>query len=162
MIEITNDLKVSRYMYNISYPYRMKDAKWWINKCIKGIKEKPRKDYNFHIELKPNKKVIGSIGLFVKKYHGTANLGYLLERKYHRQGIMSEALGKILEFAFKRLKLRRINADVCKENKPSYILLKKFGFKREGLRRKFKKMNSTGKIHDVYVYGLLKEDYKKI
>ncbi len=64
-----------------------------------------------------------------------AEIGYLLHRKYWRQGVMYQALGAVIDFAFKRLNLHRIEADVDTENAASLGLLEKLGFEREGLFR---------------------------
>ena len=36
------------------------------------------------------------------------------------------------------------------------------GYKLEGVQRKKIKTQATGKIHDLNIYGLLKEDWKKV
>jgi ribosomal-protein-alanine N-acetyltransferase len=64
-----------------------------------------------------------------------AEIGYLLNRKYWRQGDMKQAVGAVIEFAFSTLNLHRIEADVDTENAASIGLLEQFGFKREGLFR---------------------------
>jgi len=156
-----NNLNVSRHLLTVPHPYTRKDARWWINNCQEKRKERPRKDYNLSIVLKVERKVIGGIGLSkVKRDQGTADIGYQLGEDYWRQGFMSEAATVMIDFAFKRLKLRRIEAHIYPENKASQGLAESLGFKYEGTRRKAAKTLSTGKIHDVMVYGMLKEDWR--
>lgn len=163
LLENLNNIKVSRYLLKVSYPYRLKDAKSWIDYCFKESKEKPRKAYDFAIELKAEKKQIGGIGLGnVDKFQGSAEVGYWLGEKYWNQGMASEALKTIMDFAFKRLNLRRLEAGVCVENKASARLLEKFGFKKEGLMMEAHRSKATGKIHSHYFYGLLKKNYKAV
>jgi RimJ/RimL family protein N-acetyltransferase len=152
--ENVNNLSVSRYLAVVPYPYSIKDARVFIK-----LSEKNR--HNFGIVLKSSGKIIGMMGLrnldkFVKK----ADVGYWLGKKYWRQGIATEALEAIVKFAFRRLKLVRLQAGVAVENKASANLLKKVGFKKEGLRRKAERAKSTGKWHDTYVFGLLRSDVK--
>jgi len=162
LIKNINNIKVSRYMGLIPYPYTKKDAMWWINKCKRNIRKKPRDDYNFSIELKSKKGVIGAIGLHkIDRFNGAATIGYWLGQNYWRQGITSEALENVLDFSFKKLKLRRINVSAYPKNIASNALIKKMRFKFEGMKRKAIKIKSTGKICDENVYGLLKEDWKK-
>ena len=73
---------------------------------------------------------------------------------------MTEALKSLLKFAFEKLKLRRINVSASTKNEASNNLIKKFGFKFEGMKRKALRVKSTGKIHDENIYGLLKSEYK--
>lgn len=153
-----NNLKISRYLLVVPYPYTTKDAKCFIDKCKKDAKAKPREKYELGIELKSEKKIIGMIGLGkVDKFQGTANIGYWIGENYWRQGITSEALKEVLKFVFNKLKLRRVEASVFKENKASANLLKKFKFKLEGIGRKSHRAKATGKIHDTYSFGLLKK-----
>jgi len=98
----------------------------------------------------------------IDEFQGTTTLGYWLGKEYWRQGIMSEALEKMLEFAFKRLKIRRIDVDVYTENEASNKLLEKFGFRKEGVRIEAKRVKSNGKIYDTIVYGLLRKWYNKV
>lgn len=77
IIENINNLKVSGNLLVVPYPYKVNDAKWWINHCKGQEKSKPRKSYEFNIELKSEKRVIGRVGLsHLDKYQGTATLGY--------------------------------------------------------------------------------------
>jgi ribosomal-protein-alanine N-acetyltransferase len=81
--------------------------------------------------------------------------------KYHRKGIMTEALAKVIDFAFNELKLRKIN--ICHEslNKASEGLIRKAGFKLEGCQIKQGKIKSTGKIYDRCIYGMLKSEWAR-
>jgi RimJ/RimL family protein N-acetyltransferase len=162
LVENINNLKVSRYMLSIPCPYAIKDAKWWINRCKEKAKQKPRTSYEFAIELKSERRIIGGCGLIdVNRQQGTAELGYWLGEKYWKQGIMTEATTKIIDFTFNRLKLRKLKILCFVENKASNGLAKKLGAKLEGTLRKHCRAKSTGKIHDENIYGLLKEEWKK-
>lgn len=157
-----NNLKVSGNLLRVPYPYNLKNAKWFINHCKEESKKKPRTTYSFSIELKSEKKIIGGIGLDdVNKEQGTAEIGYWLGENYWRQGIIREAATKMINFAFNKLKLRRLEAYVYKENGASQELAKSLGFKYEGCRRKAVKSKADGKIHDDCIHGLLEEDWKK-
>lgn len=156
-----NNLNVSRWLLVVPYPYKRKHAIAWINHQKKEAKERPRKSYHFGIELKSDKKIIGGCGLKkVDKSQGTTEVAYWIGQKYWKQGYGSEALGALINLAFKKLKLRRIQAHVFKGNPSSGKLLKKFGFKLEGMKRKAGISKANGKIYDSYIYGLLREEYK--
>ncbi len=160
--ENLNNLKVSKWLMVVPYPYTMKDAKWWTKHCLENQKKKKRESYEFGIELKSERKIIGGIGLSkIEHYHGKAMVGYWLGEDYWRNGYGSEALDAILKFTFNRLKLRRIEAGVFAGNPSSGRLLEKFGAKQEGLRRKARRCKADGKIKDELIYGLLKEEWVK-
>ena len=75
---------------------------------------------------------------------------------------MTEAKVAVNDFAFNKLKLRKLNSDVWTENKASNATQIKMGYKLEGVRRKNNRSFSTGKIYDVNEYGLLREEWLKI
>jgi RimJ/RimL family protein N-acetyltransferase len=157
-----NNLKVSRYLLVVPYPYTRKDADWWINHCKEKQKEKPRTSYELAITIKPNKKVVGAVGIFkVNSYSGTAEIGYWLAEDFWRQGIMTEAASKIIDFGFNKLRLRKIKLPAFAPNIASNALAKKLGFVYEGTLRKSCKAKATGKIYDENVYGLFKDEWKK-
>jgi ribosomal-protein-alanine N-acetyltransferase len=157
IVENLNDLEVSRWLLKVPHPYKLKDAKDWLKISKKNWRKKNKKDYSFTIELKEEHKAIGGIGLHkVDKEQGTAETGYWLGRRYHRKGYGTEALAAILKLAFKKLKLRRVEAGVYPGNPSSAKLLEHFGFKLEGTRRKARVCKADGKLHDEHIYGLVK------
>jgi ribosomal-protein-alanine N-acetyltransferase len=162
LIRNINDLEVSQYLLLVPYPYRKKDAEWWINHCQEEAKKKPRVNYDLGIELKSSKELVGGIGLTHADYfQGTAEIGFYLGKDYWRQGIMSEAIKSVVDFAFDKLKMRRINWYAYVENEASNELAKKMGFVFEGTRRKAARAKATGKVHDDNMYGLLREDWRR-
>lgn len=137
IVRNANNLEVSKNLATLPYPYKLKDARGWIKKCSKKTKEKLRNDYTFAIELKSERKFIGAIGLHnIDKFQGTAEIGYWLGQNYWRQGIMYEAAKKVLDFAFRNLKLRRINISAFSDNQAPNGLIKKLGFKYEEYEKK--------------------------
>lgn len=159
--ENINDLSVSKWLLVVPYPYTQKDAKDWIRDTRNKWKMKNKNDYTFGIELRKENKIIGGIGLHkINKFGGKAEIGYWIGKRYWKQGYGSEAVKAILDFAFKTLKLRRVEAGIFVGNLSSQKLFEKFGAKKEGLKRKSCRCKADGKIKDEYIYGLLKEEYK--
>jgi [ribosomal protein S5]-alanine N-acetyltransferase len=64
--------------------------------------------------------------------HGRAELGFALARRHWGNGYIAEALPALLEFAFEKLGLRRLEADVDPRNHASIRALEQLGFQREG------------------------------
>lgn len=157
------DIQVSKMLSVVPHPYKKKDALSYIKYCLNNWKKKKKTDYIFVIVLKSERKVIGATALHdVSKKHKKAETGSWINRKYWRKGYILEAKIPILDFAFNRLKLRKIETGAFKENDASNSMSKKLGFVYEGMRRKSIICKATGKIEDVNVYGLLKEEWKKI
>jgi len=160
ILRILNNLNVSKNLQIIPHPYTEKDAKSWIFYSKEKSKDKKRKSYSFVIELKENKELIGSVGIEkIDFFAEKAIIGYWLDEKYWNKGIMTEALSKIIDFAFHELKLNRLDLSTFVENLASNKLAKKMGFTLEGIRKQYHKDKATGTLHDVNIYGLLKKDY---
>ena len=83
-----------------------------------------------------NDKLIGKCIMFhYSPQNRRAEIGFILNRDYWRQGLMHQALEGLIDFAFNTLNLHRIEADTDTENAGSLALLEKLGFEREGLFR---------------------------
>ncbi len=152
--EHAQDREVSKYLSRVPYPFYLKHAKAFIREV--GNK---KGQYHFAIILKENKKLIGLIAVHhVSRKHRKALIGYWIGKKYWRRGFGTEALKLILDFSFKRLKLRRIAAKVMHPNVASSKLLEKAGFTHEGTLRKA--VLNKGEWLDWKFYGILREEYK--
>ena len=128
--------------------------------AIAKISEKSRTKTGIRwgITLKNEDLVIGTCGynsLVPTQFRG--EIGYDLHRDFWKQGIMREALQAILAFGFDRLELNKIEAKVMLGNDASDRLLKKLGFKEEGVLRRHGYWK--GGFHDLRIFGLLNEDF---
>ena len=160
--ENANNKEVSKYLVAMPYPYSLEDAKKFILDCSKEAKKEPREGYDFGITLKGEGKVIGMISLErINMFHETGTIGYWLGERHHRNGYMTEALERVLEFSFNEIMLRKINIAAFAENVASNKLINKVKFMPEGLRKEHIKDRATGKVHDENIYGMLRRDYVK-
>ena len=106
------------------------------------------------VTLKGHDEMIGKCILFQFSHSNhRAEIGFILNRSYWRQGLMYQALQAVIEFAFTTLKLHRIGADVDPENAGSLGVLEKLGFEREGLFRD--QWLLSGEWVDSVMLGLL-------
>ena len=146
-----NDRNVYRYTFRVPYPYKIKDAKYWIKRCIDLTKKRNKTSVNFAMDI--NGEVIGGIGLENIEKH-KAEIGYWLAKRLWNQGIITEAVKLVTNFGFKKLKLKRIYATIHLKNKRSVRVLEKNGYKLEG----FLKKNGLkdGKYFDTYIYAKTK------
>lgn len=162
LVEGIGEYDVSKRLEYIPFPYLKKEVEDYIKKTIKKWKQRPVKDYYFFIELKSEKKVIGKIGIHrISEFSKTGTIGFWINKKYWKNGYITEAEIAVNDFAFNKIKLRRLNSDVFKENKASNATQLKMGYMFEGMRRKSVRSMASGKIHDVNMYGLLKGKWGK-
>jgi len=110
------------------------------------------------IEWKETGAVIGKCTLWqYDENNQRAEVGYILNRRYWRMGLMSEALVAMIDYAFSGLGLHRLEADTDVKNTASLALLEKMGFQREGLFRERWYVN--GQRQDSVMLGLLEQDW---
>jgi [ribosomal protein S5]-alanine N-acetyltransferase len=115
---------------------------------------------NWAIEEKSSKKVVGIIGFFkFVKENYRVEVGYMLNPKWHKKGIMHEVLQVVIPFGFEKLKVHSIEAIVDPDNIASSKLLQKNHFRKEG---SFKQnCFFEGKFYDSEIHSLVKGiDYK--
>ena len=86
----------------------------------------------------------------------TASLGYWIGRPHARQGYMTEAISGVLDFAFDKLGLHRVEAACLPHNAPSRGLLAKSGFREEGFAREYLRIN--GRWQDHVLFAILRDD----
>ncbi len=97
----------------------------------------------------------GWITLVVSNWeHGLAEVGYALTTAWHGRGLMTRALGELVEDLFARTGLERIEARCAVDNVGSQRVLEKNGFAREGRLRRYFRLH--GRRVDNYLYARLR------
>jgi ribosomal-protein-alanine N-acetyltransferase len=86
----------------------------------------------------------------------SCTLGYWVGAKYANQGYMTSAVRAVVPFVFDSLELHRLEAACLPTNAASMRLLERTGFKREGLARRYLRIN--GAWQDHLLYALLDSD----
>lgn len=86
----------------------------------------------------------------------SASLGYWVGLPYQGRGVMSEAVARIADYAFDELTLHRIEAASLPDNIASIRVLEKCGFQREGLARRYLRINSRWQDH--LLFSLMEDD----
>ncbi|MEJ0088214.1 MAG: GNAT family protein [Limisphaerales bacterium] len=116
--------------------------------------------YCFMICRREDDKIVGSISLFeiIRLSRQNGVVGYMIGVPFLRQGYATEALRLILSFAFLKLKLHRIEANIQSHNLASLATVKRAGFTCEGNSRGFLKI--SGKWRDHERWAILTEDWR--
>ncbi len=104
--------------------------------------------------------IFSLIGL-VRKHraltYNKAELAYWISRKYQRQGIMTEAGQRVLQFAFGELKLHKLFVSHFSNNQASENLIKRLGFRYVG--EQLKEFQKDGVWYNHKNYELLEEEF---
>jgi ribosomal-protein-alanine N-acetyltransferase len=86
----------------------------------------------------------------------SCTLGYWVGAEYAQQGYMTAAVRALVPFVFDTLELHRLEAACLPTNTASMRLLDKTGFQREGLARRYLRINGVWQDH--ILYALLDSD----
>jgi ribosomal-protein-alanine N-acetyltransferase len=96
----------------------------------------------------------------VRGWFRSAYLGYYGFAPFTGHGYMTEAFGLALDYAFAKLKLHRVEANVQPGNRRSNALVVRVGFTREGYSRRY--IRIAGRWRDHVRYAMLAEDWREI
>lgn len=154
LVKYANNYKIFCWVKdNFPYPYTIKDAEQWVS-----ISRNTNDGLNYAIANQ--KELIGGIGVKFKEdvYRYSWELGYWLGEPFWGKGIVTEAVKVFTKYLFNHYNIRSIIANVYEGNKASIKVLRKAGFKLDGIIRKAVFKEKLFK--DSYVYTILREEVK--
>ena len=102
-------------------------------------------------------KCIGGFDLKVEPEHEKASFGYVLNRRFWGQGLMTEALFAVLRLCFEGLDLNRVEATHYVGNEGSGRVMQKCGMEFEGIAKQEVKVK--GVFRDTVHYGITKDGW---
>ncbi|UCR88857.1 GNAT family N-acetyltransferase [Mycetocola spongiae] len=86
----------------------------------------------------------------------SASLGYWVSHRFAGLGITPTGVALATEYAFRELGLHRMEICIRPENAPSLAVVKKLGFRYEGLRRRY--IHIDGDWRDHFCFALVNEE----
>ncbi|MGI9524501.1 MAG: GNAT family N-acetyltransferase [Hyphomicrobiaceae bacterium] len=114
--------------------------------------------YAFFIIHENDQQLVGGLTLSNIRRGVTqaASIGYWIGLPYVRRGFMTSAVALATHFVFENLRLHRIEAACLPKNTSSITVLESNNFRREGLARKYLKID--GQWQDHILFALLQDD----
>lgn len=108
--------------------------------------------YAFFLLRDPDEALLGglTLGNVRRGVTQAAAVGYWLGLPFTGRGHMSEALRGAIRFAFEEIKLHRLEAACMPHNHASIRVLERNGFKREGLARRYLKIDGIWQDHLLF------------
>lgn len=154
--EYSSNPNVPRYLtwsVHESYGYTKKYLKFLVSKYKTG-------EYlDWGIVLKSSGKLIGTCGFTsIETAHARGEIGYVLNEAYWNKGYVTEAVERVLEYAFRDLELNRIEARVMEGNAASISLLNKCGMAFEGTFKE--ELFVKGEFRNVMHFAICRKDYQ--
>jgi [ribosomal protein S5]-alanine N-acetyltransferase len=155
IFRLYSDEDVLRYTDNDLHK-TLKDSQRFIEENTLGLDNQELICWG--ITLKPKKKIIGTIRLdHIDWKHNFATMGNLLDKSLWNRGIMTEAQRIVTEFAFRKMNLHRIEAQVYIKNIASCRTFEKLNYKREGVLRE--NFLIKEKYCDSVMYSMLNHEF---
>ncbi len=147
----TGDPEVTKYL---TWPTH---ASVEVTRSYRRLQEKNYADpkhLEWIISKKENDEPVGSIAIVkIDEEIDAVEIGYCLGRKYWGQGVMTEALGTVINFCFETLGANRVSARHDTNNPASGAVMRKCGMTFEGILRQADKNNQG--ICDAAIYSIL-------
>ncbi|EJN05469.1 GNAT family protein [Phyllobacterium sp. YR531] len=155
-----NDLELAKWLAFVPHPYSMSHAQNWVKRCqeISSTTDRPIA-YEFAIELKPERTVIGGVSLNKIDWKlGTAGGGIWIAKPYQGRGYGREAFEAKIRFAFGALGLTKLVNGYFDGNENSWTMQHKLGYRRTG--EVPARCMADGRQTIEHVTTLLRSDWK--
>jgi [ribosomal protein S5]-alanine N-acetyltransferase len=106
-------------------------------------------DRQMHCFILDEARVVGIVNLsnFVRGAFHACYLGYSIDAELEGRGLMTPAVGRVVDFAFSSLGMHRVMANYLPDNARSAKLLERLGFEREGVAKKYLLINGEWRDH---------------
>jgi RimJ/RimL family protein N-acetyltransferase len=118
----------------------------------------PGKWFQFAIELKENRQMIGDLGLKVSAENPRqTEIGFTLSQPYQKKGLAFEAVSRLFDYVFTDLGLHRIIGITDTRNSPSIALLERLGMRCEAHFRQ--SYWDGGEWTDEFLYAVLEHEW---
>jgi ribosomal-protein-alanine N-acetyltransferase len=114
----------------------------------------------FLVRLIDNDALVGVINInqIIGGFFHSGFLGYYGFRPFERRGLMTEAMELVLRYAFTKRKMHRLEANIQPGNESSIALVRRCGFRREGLSLRY--LNIAGQWRDHERWAITIEDWR--
>lgn len=160
--KLMTDESVMYYLQDICLHSR-EEADNNFNEILADMGEGNRQWYFLHIQMKDSGKQVGSVGYTVTDVTPMGKLvhmGYFTYPEFWGNGYVTEAVEKVLEFAFEHDGVYRITTGCLKENNGSERVMQKCGMVKEAEHVDFEWHYDRMKTR--MEYRMLKKDWENL
>jgi ribosomal-protein-alanine N-acetyltransferase len=124
---LRSDIEINKYL-DRQISNTIDDARNFINRVNENINKND--SLYWAITFSDKNILVGTICLFgFSDENNKCEIGYELLTNFQGQGIMKEAVEKVIDYAFNTIKVKKIEAFLHRDNQSSIKLLEKFSFR---------------------------------
>ena len=151
--DMINDPDVSGMVIGWSFPVSKKEQIDWYNRVVGDVNKR------FTICMIDTNQPVGMVTLTnIDLVNRSAFHGIKLHPLCPRgQGIGTDAVMALMEYAFNQLNLNRLDGEWFLYNNASKRLYEKCGWHEEGIKKEA--IYRNGKYHDLAIAGILKQEF---
>ncbi|MGH3329419.1 MAG: GNAT family N-acetyltransferase [Streptomycetales bacterium] len=125
---------------------------------LRGAREDAAAGRCYHHLIRVEHDPAGFLALEVDGLGAVGELGYWLGSRYEGRGIVTRGVSAVLDRAFGRLGLHRVEIRVAPDNVRSRAIPQRLGFTRDGVLREAKR-TSDGDYHDMELWSMLATEW---
>jgi len=152
------DHRVAQYLIQVPSPYPIALARRWVLHRMKWWTL--GRGFTLAVTLPDEPDMLlGTVSLRCYVRDRRAELGYWLAQPAWGHGFATEAAQAAVDFGFRGLGLARVYAQVLAGNRASLGVLDKLGMVNEGVKRQH--VSKARRLHDVVLYGLLRDEWRR-
>ena len=150
-----DDPRVARYTF-VPSPFTANRARAYIGRLRR--RAKAGEGLTLLVQEARSGEVLGIVGLSVNPTDPSAVLYYWISPRSWGKGLGSEAVRSVLKLAFGPLRMHRVGAHVFASNLRSRQLLRRAGFRLEGMAREVRR--EGGRWQTELAFGLLDREFR--
>ncbi|PTY78968.1 alanine acetyltransferase [Heyndrickxia sporothermodurans] len=134
----------------------IEDTKNFISSCLKGYSE----NKSLTTVILYDGEIVGTAGFNQLNWSNkTGQIGYWLSEDFQGKGIMTRVAKALTDYAFKELKLNKVEIKAAAENNKSRAIPERLGFMNEGCIRHAEWLYDH--FVDHIVYGMLAHEWNQ-
>jgi len=150
-----NRRHLRKWLPFVDNTWKVEDTEAFIRSVIKM--SGPKRDIIY--EIRRDSEFAGLIALKeIDRWNKKTEIGYWLAPQYEGQGIMTKCCNTLLDYAFQKMGLNRVQIKAGIGNSSSSRIPEKLGFKLEGIERSGEKFSDH--YIDLEIYSMLKLDWE--
>jgi 8-oxo-dGTP diphosphatase len=153
---LAGDKSVATRTASIPYPYTLEDAQAWVDQRLES-------DIHDHeivlvLERRTDGALLGAAGLILRDGGDPPSVGFWLGRPFWNQGYMTEAVRRLLDYAFDELGADAVWAEAFPDNAASIRVQEKLGMTYVG--RAVQAAPARGGDREVEVREIRRESWR--
>ena len=157
LVEVAGQRSVADTTVSVPHPFTEEHGRLWIARCSAEASAGLGAHFVLALRELPDRLCGYAAVKAIKPEHGEAELSLWLDEACAGSGYATEASRVLVAYAFGPLALHRLCAYHMVRNPASGRVLRRVGFREEGVLRQA--VRKWGVWEDVVVVGLLREDW---